>query len=314
VELAIWVRFPVGTQFDGSKSLKMLNETLDFEQIMQAKGKSLHFTYFINAAYFFTKDTAQLYQAPRTAKGITNIGYSNSPEDIPLRVKAFNSAFVQGNEIGSHTVGHFNGVTWTYNEWKQEFSSFSSIMSSIQQNNPTLQIDAPLFLTSIQGFRAPNLGVNDNLYKVLGEFHFTYDTSGVGSRDAWPQKDAYGVWRIPLGLVFVGAKRSPTVAMDYNLFQRQSNLKDIAVKGTLRWNTYFDEVITAFTDYFNNNYQGNRAPIIIAGHFSKFNDGVYWEAMKTFAEYVCGQPQVRCTTYKELVDYLNTNGVPPVAK
>jgi hypothetical protein len=50
--------------FDGSKSVPMLDETLDFQREMTAKGKPLHFTYFINASYFLTKDTAASYQAP----------------------------------------------------------------------------------------------------------------------------------------------------------------------------------------------------------------------------------------------------------
>src|SRR4051812_724184 len=50
--------------FDGSKSTDMLNETLDFERTMAASGVPLKFTYFINAAYFLTQDTAGVYQAP----------------------------------------------------------------------------------------------------------------------------------------------------------------------------------------------------------------------------------------------------------
>ncbi len=300
--------------FDGSKSVDMLNQSLDFERTMLLKSKSLRFTYFINAAYFLTKDTAGVYQAPGEKAGISNIGFSSTTADIALRVKAFNLAFAEGNEIGSHAAGHFNGTTWTYDNWKQEFISFASLMSAVPQNNSSQLIDRPIFLTSIRGFRAPNLGINENLYKVLGEFHFTYDTSGVGAMDIWPHKDEYGLWRIPIGIVFVGSSRSPVLAMDYNLYKHQSNAKEEAVKGTHLWNTYFDEVETAYTDYFNTNYQGNRAPIVIGEHFSKWNDGVYWEALKTFAQYVCGQPHVRCVTFKELVDYLNQNGPPPLAQ
>jgi hypothetical protein len=300
--------------FDGSKSINMLNETLGFEQQMQAEGKPLHFTYFINAAYFLTKDTAQLYQPPRGARGTSPIGFSSTTLDIAQRVKTFNTAFAQGNEIGSHSAGHYNGTTWTYDEWRQEFASFGSLMSAIQQNNPSQQIDMPTFLAGIQGFRAPYLGVDDALYKTLEDFHFTYDTSGIGSMDVWPRKDAYGVWHIPLGTIFIGVHRRPVVAMDYNLFKLQSNAKETAIQGTGLWNTYFDQVFSAYTDYFNTNYQGNRAPIVIGEHFSKWNDGVYWEALKIFAESVCGRPWVRCVTYKEVVEYLNQNGPPPLVQ
>ena len=44
---------------------------------------------------------------------------------------------------------------------------------------------------------------------------------------------------------------------------------------------------------------------MIAGHFAKWNDGVYWEAMKAFASEVCGRADVRCVSYRELVNYMN---------
>ena len=299
--------------FDGSKSVDMLNETLAFEQKMQTENKPLHFTYFINAAYFLTKDNAQLYRAPESPAGVSAIGFSNSDRDISLRIKGFNAAFATGNEIGSHSAGHFDGATWTYDEWKQEFNSFSSLMSNVQKNNSSQQIDTPTFLSSIRGFRAPNLGVNENLYKVLADSHFAYDASGISATDSWPQKDSYGLWHIPLGIVALGQNKSPVLSMDYNLWTHQSGAKELATKGTALWKSYFDDVESAYLNLFNTHYTGNRGPIVIGDHFSKWNDGVYWEAMKAFAENVCGQPQVRCGTFKDLVDYLSTTGAPAVA-
>ena len=133
--------------FDGSESLDMLNETLAFEQKMQTETKPIHFTYFINAAYFLTQYTASVYQAPEGPRGVSRIGFSNSTHDIALRVQGFNAAFRAGNEIGSHSVGHFTGALWTYDQWKQEFDSFTTIMANVQKNNPSEKIDAPVFLS-----------------------------------------------------------------------------------------------------------------------------------------------------------------------
>ncbi len=300
--------------FDGSKSLDMLTQTLDFTHKMREEGKPLSFTYFINAAYFLTESTANIYQGPRHARGYSNIGFSESTKGIARRMHLFNQAFAEGNEIGSHSVGHFNGEDWTYDEWKQEFNDFSSIMQNVNKNNssvlPSLPIEAPLFLGTMSGFRAPDLGVNDNLYKVLAEHHFTYDTSGVGYATAWPHKDEYGIWHIPLGTMFLGPQKRPTISMDFSIRALQSGGEDVAVKGTPLWDQYFNETKQAYLDYFNYNYEHNRAPVIIANHFANMNDYVYWEAMKSFAEEVCGKPQVRCTTFKALVRYLNRNGVP----
>lgn len=296
--------------FDGSKSVDMLNQTLDFERAMSAQGKPLHFTYFINAAYFMTKDTAGSYTGPGQKPGVTNIGYSNNAADIAARVATFNTAFAMGNEIGSHTVGHFVGTSWSREDWKQEFDSFNKVLGAVAQNNPSVKIDAPQFLGGITGFRAPDLGANDNLYGVEREFNFAYDSSTVGRPGAWPFKDSNGIWRIPLTTVHVGASGRASIAMDYNFWLSESGGKNAAVKGSPQWNSFLTEVTKAYTDVFDTNYNGTRAPIIIGHHFSQWNDSVYWEAMKAFATEECGKPQVRCVTFSELVSYLNANGIP----
>ncbi len=296
--------------FDGSKSVSFLDETLAFEQKIQAEGKPLHFTYFVNAAYFLTPQNAKLYQAPGEPSGTSMIGFGDSTNDVALRVQEFNKAFSLGNEIGSHSVGHFNGSGWSFDQWKQEFTSFTSLVNNVQQNNPSQHIDAPLFLSNIHGFRAPNLGINDNLYKALSGSGFTYDGSDVNSSDAWPTKDTYGIWHIPLGTIYLGTDRRPVIAMDYSIWTRESQAKEQATQGSTLWNQYYNEVENAYLNYFNTNYNGNRSPIVIADHFSKWNDGVYWEAMKAFAENVCGKPNVQCVTFSDLVNYLNNSGAP----
>ncbi len=298
--------------FDGSKSVGMLKETLDFGEKMRNEQKPLHFTYFINAAYFLTSATAPRYQPPEHERGVSSIGFSNNARDIPQRMQGFNEAYVQGHEIGSHSVGHFNGSGWSYDDWMQEFNSFSFLMSQVQENNQTVKIEDPLFLSSIHGFRAPSLGVNRNLYSVLSDMGFTYDSSGVGRMDSWPTRDTNGVWHIPLGSIFFGPEHRPGVAMDYSIWMHQSNARETALRGSEEWQHDFAEVEDAYMNYFNTNYKGSRAPIVIGHHFSKWNDGVYWEAMKSFAEQVCGQPHVRCVTFKELVEYLNSYGTPEV--
>jgi peptidoglycan/xylan/chitin deacetylase (PgdA/CDA1 family) len=299
--------------FDGSKSVDMLNETLNFARKMTSLGKNLHFTYFINAAYFLTKDNSYLYQGPNQPVGKTNIGFSDREQDIADRVKVFNSAILEGHEVGSHTVGHFNGAHWSYEEWAKEFKSFNRVIADIQKNNPNIRIGQATFdEQSIIGFRAPELAINDNLYRVLKDFGFRYDASNVGRSEDWPHKDINNIWHIPLGTIKIGKNHSPAVAMDYSLWMHHSFGVDEVRKGTDKWKEYHDEVLTAYIDYFTNNYQGDRAPVIIGHHFVKMNDGVYWEAMKDFADKVCGLKHVKCVTFRELVNYLDLYGVPPL--
>lgn len=300
--------------FDGSKSIDMLRETLDFEKYMDEIGKPIRFTYFINAAYFLTDENSAIYQPPHAPAGASEIGYSNRTEDIAVRVKTFNEALKQGNEIGSHATGHWNGYLWSEGDWKQEFNSFKSILYNVQSNNNKVKIENPDFVKSIEGFRAPDLGINEAMYATLKDFGFKYDASGIGAMEEWPIRDILGIWHIPLGIMRLGPRNTPVLSMDYSIWLVQSGGRDNAKKGSELWNQYFEEVKTGFINYFNNNYNGSRAPVIIANHFTKMNDGVYWEAMKAAAEEICGQPYVRCTTFKTLVDYLNYYGVPETVK
>jgi hypothetical protein len=63
-------------------------------------------------------------------------------------------------------------------------------------------------------------------------------------------------------------------------------------------------MLKTYLAYFAGNYLGNRAPVHIGHHFSKWNGGAYWKAMQEFAQAVCGLPEVRCVTYRELEDYM----------
>lgn len=67
------------------------------------------------------------------------------------------------------------------------------------------------------------------------------------------------------------------------------------------------EMLASYRDYFYANYNGSRAPVNIGHHFSEWNDGVYWQTMKDFAEEVCGLPDVRCVTYTGLADWLDAH-------
>lgn len=303
--------------FDGSRSLPMWNETRQFAKDMTAKGKPVHFTYYINPIYLVTKEKAKsVYQPPRGKMGKSLIGYANNEEDVKNRVEQINLAYNEGNEIGAHAVGHFSGSKWGKDEWLQELNYFNSLIVDVQKNNPNVVIQPWSFdITKVIGFRAPELGVNSSMYKALAEKKYLYDTSGMRMASNFPVKDKEGIWHIGLGIIKMKdlhsnsegvTKTKYVLSMDYNFWMIQSSVKNVATKGTPLWNNYFNEVKNSYTDYFDKNYTGNHAPIVIGHHFSSWNDGVYWEAMKSFAEDVCGKPKVKCVTFREYVDYLNS--------
>ena len=301
--------------FDGSKSLEMWKETREFAKKMNAEGKPLHFTYFINSIYFLTEKNKDQYQSPRAGVGESMIGFANSEEDVALRAEEVKTASAEGNEIASHTAGHFLGGSWSEEEWKKEFSSFQNLISFVQKNNSSVNIPDLSFLKEeIVGFRAPDLSVNDNLYKTLKEFNFAYDASGVGFPDTQPKKDEYGIWHIPLNTIEIGVDKKSAIAMDYSLWKQQSESGESLKKGTQSWEEHYNDVKNAYLKYFERNYKNKRAPVVIGHHFSLWNDGVYWEAMKSFAENVCGKPDVYCVTFKEYVKYLNLKNSEPLVK
>ncbi len=292
--------------FDGSKSLEMWQKTRTFAQKLNQEGKPLHFTYFISGVYFLAPGSTRLYHPPQLAAGTSLIGFSDSKEDIVKRVSQINGALTEGHEIASHANGHFRGFPWSKKDWNQEFDEFNKLVFDWQKNNQiSTEVNLNLNPQDIVGFRAPLLSRNDNLYKILGERHFLYDSSGLASSpSAWPTKNTEGTWLIPLANIPLAGTKGEIIAMDYNFYSRQSEARDLAKKDTPTWQRLYKQTLDSYLGYFVKNYKGNRAPVIIGHHFSLWNDGVYWQVMQDFAEKVCGQPEVYCTSFKELAAYL----------
>lgn len=316
--------------FDGSRSLDMWRDSVDFASEMKRAGHPVYFTYFINPIYLLTRERARTnYYPPKTHPGNSKIGYATSDSDINKRIEAMNLAYLNGHEIASHAVGHFNGRLWLEEDWQKEFNQFKNIIdsfdsevgSSTTSHTVTSPLSASLKFNSnnIKGFRAPELGINSDLYKVLSKNNFSYDSSETALAGKFPKKDNLGIWHIGIGIVKINKERTGeggvktvgkygpyhTIAMDYNFWMIQSLGKNVVKKGDVLWNDFFNEVKFSYIDYFNKSYNGNRAPIVIGHHFSKWNDGVYWEALKSFVKEVCVKPDVKCVTFEEYVKYLN---------
>ncbi len=160
------------------------------------------------------------------------------------------------------------------------------------------------------GFLAKDCGARDSQilnWGMPGSVEFQNlgkETTNI----SWPKgtfkkKDAHGVWRFPLAAIPVGDHM--TISMDYNFYMHQTGSVDIAKRGDELYQKIHDDTKKAFVEYFEKNYQGNRAPVYMGNHFALWNDGVYWEVMKDFAREVCIKPEVRCVSYGELTDWLD---------
>ena len=296
--------------FDGSYSPEMWQDTLDFSLKMTSSGTPVHFTYFISGTYFLNYKKSSLYHPPQKPPGTSMIGFGLSNNDIEKRVAFVNRAITEGHEIGSHLNGHFDGSSWSKSDWTQEFSEFNKLIFHIAENNQVPPNDAEKFKLHITpqevvGFRAPNLGKNAALWPALKENGLLYDTSLVGKPQDWPKKIDLGLWEFPLANIQYATSTKYLLSMDYNFYFKQSGAKDSAKKGTANWNQFYKDTYLSYYNYFEKNYTKNRAPVFIGSHFSRWNDGVYWEAMRDFATTVCAKPEVKCIPFKELMNYLN---------
>lgn len=282
--------------FDGSYNLNFWKESRKF-----AADNHVKFTYFISGVYFVPNASKSGYDAPTRGAGKSAIGWGGTPDEIATRYEEVRLAASEGHEIGSHANGHFDGSAWTEENWNSEFDQFDKIIFEGVGVTPPANLGfGP---RDVVGFRAPQLGHSAGLFKTLPSKQYTYDTSKTSQANYWPEQKA-GVWNFPLAQLRIVGSNKATLSMDYNFYFADSR----GESNPAGKETYKKQMIDTYMKYFESNYFGNRAPIHIGHHFSKWNGGAYWEAMQTFAKRVCGQPEVKCGTYKELVAYMEEHG------
>ena len=269
--------------FDGSKSLRVWQETLDF-----AREHNIYFTFFVSGVYFLTDENRGYYNPPRRAIGTSDIGFGGTADEVAQRIAFVRQAFREGHEIAAHANGHWNGANWSYEEWMSELSQFHDILEHTHEINGlenTNRREWARIVASIDGFRAPLLAVNGNMFQALVDSGYTYDASRTAPRDYWPDRLEPGLWNFPL--VSLPAGGGSVLSMDYNFYDMHNRFGGDPRGSMLR----------AYNAYFAHNYQGSRAPISIGHHFSRWNGGAYWSALSTFAAEKCHQPEVICGTY-----------------
>jgi hypothetical protein len=290
----------VAFAFDGSYNNAFWQESLDFAAtVKKADGKpALKYTYFVNPSYYLADEFKNNYCPPHLAScGKSAIGFGGLRADVGVRITKTADAAAQGHAIESHAVGHYDGSTWTADQWRKEFDQFDKIFF---KNGQGAERDAllPIKAKGIVGFRAPQLGYSPGLYEVLRERGYTYDTSKSNKPNYWPEK-INGVWNFPLAELVLKNSGKKTLSMDYNHYY--GHTKGVSDSTPANVEKYRKDVFDTYMAYFNANLNGNRAPLHIGHHFSKWNGGAYWSAMKDFANAVCKRVDVECGTYRDLV-------------
>lgn len=287
--------------FDGSKENAMWEETRRFSKAANAK-----LTYFISGVYFLTEENKMQYHAPAgKGQGRSDIGFGGSRADLERRLDEVLMAKEEGHELASHANGHFDGTKWTAADWTQEFSEFTRLLENVHENNKLSESGARNWQDQIKdafiGFRAPLLGAGKGLWEILKKDKFIYDTSRTSAPSEWPKKTAEGFWNFPLATLTIAGTAKRTLSMDFNFYYADSGGKpDLANAAK-----YEERMYKTYIDYFTKNYYGNRAPIHIGHHFSRWNNGAYLKAFEKFGNTVCGLPEVKCVTYQELAKFMD---------
>jgi hypothetical protein len=278
----------VVVSFDGSGGADMF-------EYWRAVAPRVHarFTFFVSGVYLIDWAHKSRYAPPRHERGRSDIGFAPDADFAVATLAQAAAAYREGHEIGTHFNGHFcapydgSVEEWTAHDWEQELDQFDTLMFSGD--------DLPFGRDAIVGTRTPCLeGRPRVLYPVLARRGFRYDASQVALLGTWPWREG-GIWSLPLlELPFVG-HTFRVVSMDYNFLANQT---DTSAREIER------ETFLTLRRAFRTSYRGNRAPLSIGFHFETWHDGAYDRALARFLAETCRLRDVRCTSMRELADWL----------
>jgi hypothetical protein len=276
-----------------------------------ARRAHAHFTFFVSGVYLLDEARRDLYEPPRHDRGSSDIGFAQPEDGLTARgmvrgmLRQVSLAYDEGNEIGTHFNGHFCSPypgsvgEWTAADWRQELAQFDDLMFRASANNrlrPAVKL--PFGRNEVIGERTPCLqGDMHALLPVLAERGLRYDASQQSLLGTWPRRELH-VWEVPLlEIPFVG-HTFRVVSMDYNFFANQT------IAGTPA-SAIERETYLSLWGAFRTSYYGNRAPLSFANHFETWNNRAYNHALARVVLRACLMPEVRCVSFKELVDWLD---------
>ncbi|MFD5567972.1 polysaccharide deacetylase family protein [Streptomyces cadmiisoli] len=280
-----------------------------------ARENNATMTYFLSGVYLVPEERRDVYRPPQHSPGRSDIGF-NDRDGIADTVKQLRLAWLEGNEIGTHFNGHFCGSggvgEWSVEEWKDEIAQAKQFVKSWKTNSG-MKDTSPLpfdYDKELIGARTPCLEGQKNFIKAASGLGFRYDTSGVNNQ-VWPGKKE-GLWDLSMQLVPFPGHTYEQLTMDYNFMVNQSGTTTQGDPAKHeRWG---DEMRDGLLQGFQRAYDGNRAPLIIGNHFESWNGGTYMRAVQEVVEQVCNKPEVRCVSFRQLVDWLDAQDPKILAK
>jgi hypothetical protein len=290
----------VVVSFDGGGSIDSWKHWRDVGRRADAK-----MSFFLTGLYLLPETKRMMYDPPGHPRGSSDVGFS-APENVRPRMEQVRQAYLEGHEIGTHYNGHFCGSTgvnrWSKADWVDENRQWNGFLLNWRQNSGATDAAAmPFGLDAIVGGRTPCLeGDRTALYGMLAEHGFRYDTSNTGEL-RWPRRMSNGLWDIPLQHLRMAGSGRYVLSMDYNFYEAQSGASPAA---SSRRPALRQQVLDTYRNAFRATYGGNRAPLILGNHFSRWNGGIYEEALTSFLLETCAKPQVRCVSNEQLLDWM----------
>ncbi|GEM_PF-1926187 len=324
----------IAISFDGSYTSAMWQATREAAQSYGAK-----VTHFVSGVDFLIgssskkipQSTDHIYIPPGySGKGRrSDIGFGGTKSMLEERLAQIDKSIQAGMEIGSHANAHFDGTNWSESEWTYEFNWFHKLLLEVFEINPIssaeVGFDANHWKNTLRyqmkSIRSPYLGRGKGLWQTLAkdkweilgqsvDHKYLYDASDVAvSPSAWPGQSATGgYWYLRMPVIPVPGRTKGVLAMDYNFYVMHSDNPNSPKDKPEQAAEFEEQMYQAYINWFSRNYKGNRAPINIGHHFSTWNKGAYWRALQRFMKDVCQLPEVKCTTGRELVEFLNSVG------
>lgn len=308
--------------FDGAGSHEKWQEFM-----AAAKPTDSRFVGFLTGIYLLSTEKKGAYQGPGHGAGKASIGFGGTKEEIVLEIDDLNQAFTAGHEIGTHYNGHFcsdnppGGDAWSTADWESELKQFMGFLTDYRELNGWGNEVPELLVTpdDIKGGRTPCLeGVLDEMAPAWKKFGLTYDSSlstrtGIG----WPTK-MQGVWEFEMPYVYSPGFGKTILAMDYNFMCEVAacdQSRDVA-------ETTRPKVRATYDYLYEQAFDGNRAPVLIANHFNNWNGNAYNQPALEFMKDTCGKPDTYCATYQDVIAWMELQdpavlaklqGLPPVA-
>ncbi len=286
--------------FDGAGSAVKMREFL-----AAAADGNARFTAFLSGVYLIDDSHADAYQAPGARRGSSQVGFGGDAAEVIGRVQGLNDAYAAGNEIGTHYNGHFCelGGNWSTAQWNSELDQFFDFLANWKKidnlpDAPDLQVP----IDEVKGGRTPCLNHTYSQVNPAWKTHaMTYDSSQPAPRDGifWPDvKD--GTWEFYMPQVYSAGLGGKVTAMDYNFWVKFNGGKEDPSSAS----GLTPIVLDTYRYMYNQAFNGNRAPVLIANHFNNWNGNSFNPATIQFMRETCVKPDTYCATYQDVIAWM----------